>query len=220
MADDAVFVDDESCSAANEPLLVEDAVGFDHLPLDVAEQGKGHAYVFLEAVIGGVAVNADADDLRVALLEVGDISLIRLQFLRSTACEGEHVKGERNVFLATEIRKLNCLTVRVCESEIGRSVSDLELRLRSARLLRAAATAAVAANVAGAWHISGPALRLRRLLATLSANQRKNKQRRQRILQNVPHDMGLVSYCLSKYQKAVTYSRAHCFIALNKTKRL
>lgn len=76
--DNAVFVDDESGAAADEPLLVEDAVSLDHLPLDVAEQWECHPYVFFEAVVGGVAVNTDADDLRVALFEVGNISLICL----------------------------------------------------------------------------------------------------------------------------------------------
>jgi hypothetical protein len=76
--DNPVFVYDKSSAAADKPLLVKDAVGSDHLSLDVAEQGERHPYIFLEAIVGGVAVNADADDLCVALFEIGDISLIRL----------------------------------------------------------------------------------------------------------------------------------------------
>ena len=78
VSDDSVFVDDESSATANESLLIEDAIGFDHLSFDVAEQGKGHSDVFFKALVGSKAVNTDADDLCIGLLEIGDISLIRL----------------------------------------------------------------------------------------------------------------------------------------------
>ena len=78
MADDPILVDDEGGAAADEPLLVKDAVSLDHLSLDVAEQWERHPDVFLEAVVSGVAINTDADDLRITFLEIGDISLIRL----------------------------------------------------------------------------------------------------------------------------------------------
>ena len=78
MADDTVFINNEGGAAADESLLVKDAIGFDHLSLDVAEQWKSHTYVLLEAIVSRVAINTNADDLRVALFKVGDISLIRL----------------------------------------------------------------------------------------------------------------------------------------------
>ena len=140
MPDDSILVNDKSGTAADESLLVEDAVGFDDLSLDVAEQGKSHPDVFLEAVVSGVAVNADADDLRITFFEIGDISLIRLQLLRSTPGEGEHVEGERDVLLAAEIRELDGLPVRIIESEIGRGVSLPQMRLWGARLLRGGIT--------------------------------------------------------------------------------
>jgi len=128
VADDTVLVYDEGGAAADEPLLVEDAVGFDRLPLDVAQQGEGHADVLLEPLVGGITIDADPDDLRVALLEIGDISLIRLQLFRSTACEGQHVEGERDVLLAPEIRELNGLALGVGEGEVRRGVADLQVR--------------------------------------------------------------------------------------------
>jgi hypothetical protein len=135
VADDSVFVDNEGSAAADEPFLVKNAVGFDHLSLDVAEQREGHTDVFTESLVSGVAVNTDADDLRITFLEIGDISLIRLKLFRSTAGEGEHVEGERDILLTPEIRELHGLSVRVCESEIRRCLSNFELRLRGARLL-------------------------------------------------------------------------------------
>ena len=78
VTDDPVLINDEGGAAADEPLLVEDAVSPDHLPLDVAQEREGHSNVLLETIVGCIAVNADAYNLCVALLEVGDISLIRL----------------------------------------------------------------------------------------------------------------------------------------------
>jgi len=103
VADDPVFVNYESRAAADETSFVEDAVSFDHLALDVAEQRESYFDVFLESLVGCVAVNADAYNLCVRFFEFGEISLIRLQLFRSTAGEGEHVEGERDVLLAAEV---------------------------------------------------------------------------------------------------------------------
>lgn len=78
VADDPVLINDEGGAAPDEALLIEDTVSPDHLPLDVAQEREGHSDVLLETIVGCIAVNADADDLGIALLEVGDISLIRL----------------------------------------------------------------------------------------------------------------------------------------------
>jgi len=93
VTDDPIFVYDESRPAADEPRFVEDAVVFNDLSLDVGEEREGHSDVFLKPPVGCIAVNRDAQNLRVTILEVGNISLIRLQLLRSTAREGEHVKS-------------------------------------------------------------------------------------------------------------------------------
>ena len=163
VADDPVFVNDECGAGANKPLLVKDAVGSDYLSLDVAQQRESHTDVFLETIVGGVAVNADTDNLRVALFKVGNISLIRLQFLRSTSGEGEHVEGERNVLLAPEVAELDGLSIRVCEGKVGCHVTHLELRLWGAWLLRSCAA------VTRTRDISQLVLGLRRPLTTLNA---------------------------------------------------
>jgi hypothetical protein len=142
--DNSFLVDDERRAAADKPFLIEDAVGFDRLSLDVAEQREGHSYIFLETFVSGVAVNTDADDLRISFLEVGDISLIRLQLLRSTAGKSQHVEGERDVLLSPKVAELDGLPVGIGEGEIGSHVPNFELRLRSAWLLRGRATDTIA----------------------------------------------------------------------------
>ncbi len=144
MPDDSVFVDDECGARSDEPLFIEDAVSSHHLSLDVAEQGECHSYVFGESLVGGIAVHANADNLCIALLKFGDISLIRLQLFRSTAGEGQHIESERDVLLAAKVTELDRLSIRVCECEIRRHLSDLELRLWGVRLLGRTAAATVA----------------------------------------------------------------------------
>ena len=69
-------------------------------------KGKSNAILFGEFAVGGNAVYAEAENLCVGRFEFGDISLIRLHFLRSTTGEGQHVNGQHDVFLALEVTEL------------------------------------------------------------------------------------------------------------------
>jgi len=51
----------------------------------------------------GSAVHADAENLCFRVGEFGDISLIRLNLLRSATGEGQHIKGQHDVLLAFEL---------------------------------------------------------------------------------------------------------------------
>ena len=86
--DDSVLVDYERGAISKAGGFVKDAVVFDHGSFrEIAEQWKRYAILFPELSIGRNAVNADAEDLGVSSFEFGDISLIRLHFLRSTTGE-------------------------------------------------------------------------------------------------------------------------------------
>ena len=80
----------------------------------------------------GNAVHADAENLRVCVTEFGDISLIRLHFLRSTTGKGEDVKGEHDVLLAFEVTEFvtNASAVRTDDrarqSEVRRRLAESE----------------------------------------------------------------------------------------------
>ncbi len=93
VTDYPVLVYDESSTASDESFFVEDTIRSDHLTLYVGEERECDSYVLLESSVGGVTVNRNAQNLRVILFEVGNISLIRLQFLRSTARKGKHVES-------------------------------------------------------------------------------------------------------------------------------
>jgi hypothetical protein len=83
-------------------------------------EGRGEGFVLLAAVY------ANANDLRAGLFELGDITLIRLEFARSAAGEGFDVEGQHHTFLATKIGELDGRAVLVRQGEIGGSVADLE----------------------------------------------------------------------------------------------
>src|ERR1041384_395034 len=129
--DDALFVYDEGGARRVAALFVEQAVVFDGRAMPVAQKRKGYADVLSKPAVGGEAVHADAENLRVGGAEFGDIRLIRLQFLRSTTREGEHVESEHHILLAAKVAELNGLAFRVVQREVGRNLPDLQLRLGS-----------------------------------------------------------------------------------------
>ncbi len=51
--------------------------------------------------MGGRAVDADSEDLRVGVVELGDISLICLELSRSAWSVGQNKKRQDDIFLAS-----------------------------------------------------------------------------------------------------------------------
>src|SRR5205085_5587511 len=129
MFDDALFINDERGARRIAALFVEQAVVFDDGAMPVAQEGEGYADVLREPSVRGEAVHADAQDLRFGGVEFGNIRLICLQLLRSTAGEGEHIEGEHDVLLAAKVAELDRLAFGIVEREVGRDLPDLQLRL-------------------------------------------------------------------------------------------
>jgi len=129
----AFLVEDEGGAARPTFFFVEDAVFLGDFALEVAQQREGYAEVLAEALVGRVAVDTDAENLGVVGFEFGDISLIRLQFLRSTAGEGEHVEGQHSVLLAAEVSKVDRLAILVGQGEVRGEVAYFETRDRRLR---------------------------------------------------------------------------------------
>ena len=100
---DAFFVDQEGGAISKALLLVEDAIVFNDSAFEIAEDGKCNSELFCEFAVGGNAVDTHSEDLSLISFELGDISLIRLQFLRSTTGKGEHVDRQYDIFLTFEI---------------------------------------------------------------------------------------------------------------------
>ena len=100
---DAVFVYDKCGSIAEALLFIKNAVVFHHSSFEITEQWKRNADVLRETPVGRNAVDADAENLSIGSFEFGDISLIRLQFFRSTTGEGQHIEGQYHIFLSSEI---------------------------------------------------------------------------------------------------------------------
>jgi len=125
--DDAFFVDQEGGAISEALLLIKDAVVFHHGAFEIAEDRKCYLNLFCKFAVGGDAVNTEAEYLSVVGFEFGDISLIRLQFLRSTTGECQHINRQHDVFLAFEIAKLVRLSVSSAKREVGSRVTDLQV---------------------------------------------------------------------------------------------
>ena len=100
---DSLLVDDECGSIAEALFFIKDSIILHHSSLEITEQWKRYANVLCKTTIGRNAIDADAEDLSFCSFEFGDISLIRLEFFRSTAGEGQHIEGQHHIFLSPEI---------------------------------------------------------------------------------------------------------------------
>ncbi len=107
---DLAFLVDDDRGAFGPIILVafdvvgpENAVGFQHLAVHIAQEGERHADLLGEGGVGSRAVNADSEDCRVTGFELGLISLIGLKFFRSTAGEGQNIKSEDDVLFSPVI---------------------------------------------------------------------------------------------------------------------
>jgi hypothetical protein len=98
--DDALLVHHERRAVGETVFLVENPVFDRDFALEITKQREVHADLFRKSFVGGGTVDADAQDLCVGLLEFSDISLIRLQLLRSTARESQNVKRQDNILFA------------------------------------------------------------------------------------------------------------------------
>jgi len=90
-------------------VLLEDAVGLEHLAIHVAEERKFNADLFGERGVGSGTIYTDTEDfcIRGVNLTGGDSSLDRLKLLRSTTGEGQDVDGEKDVLLAAIVAELH-----------------------------------------------------------------------------------------------------------------
>ena len=126
--DDAFLVHDKRRPISEAVLFVQDAVLLGNGPLKVAQEWEAEAFLFGKRFVGGRAVHADAEDLRAGLLEFGDISLIRLQLLRSAAGERQNVERQDHVLLSVKVAQLDRPTILVGQSEVRRAVSHFQGR--------------------------------------------------------------------------------------------
>ena len=127
VADNAFFIDQESGAIAKALLFVEDAISLDHCAFEIAEDRKGYFDLFCKFAVGGNAVYTHSEDLSVGCIEFGDISLIRLQFLRSTTGECKHINRQYDILLAFEVAKFITLSIGGSKCKIRSRVTDLQV---------------------------------------------------------------------------------------------
>jgi len=116
-------------------VFLQDAVFDQGFAVHVAQQRHGDVDLFGKGGVGGGTVYTDSEDDGVGGFELGLISLIGLEFLRSATGESQDVEGEDDVFLATEIAQLHRLPLIAKQSEIRGHVAHLQSRLGNCLLL-------------------------------------------------------------------------------------
>jgi len=128
VANDAVLIDHEGDAVGEEAGEVENPVGLSHVLFGVTQQRETRAGLGGKLAVPLLAVEADPQHLRARGLELGDITLIRLDLFRSTRRGGANIKGQDDGFLAPVVRELDDLAVLVRQGKIRGAVTDLQSR--------------------------------------------------------------------------------------------
>ncbi len=123
---DALLVDHKSGPVGKTVLGVQDSIFLGNGPVKITEQREGHAYLLGKRLVRRRTVHADAQNLSVCLLEFGEISLIRLEFLRSTTCERQNIKRQDYVFLASKLAQADRLAILVGKCKVRRLISNFQ----------------------------------------------------------------------------------------------
>jgi hypothetical protein len=111
--DDAFLVHYKRGAVGEAAFFVEDPVLLGDGSLEIAEEWVSDLKLLGILLVGKPAVDTDAENLSVGLLEFGDISLIRLELLRSTTCKRQNVKRQDDVPLPPEFAELDFFPFRV-----------------------------------------------------------------------------------------------------------
>ena len=125
--DDAFFIDQKGGAIAEALLLIEDAVVFDDGAFEIAEDRESYSKLLCEFTVGRNTVNTHSENLCLVAFKFGDISLIRLQLLRSTTGERQNVNSKYDVLLAFEVAKLVRLSVGGAQREVRGRVTHLQM---------------------------------------------------------------------------------------------
>jgi hypothetical protein len=122
----AVFVDQKTHTTRVTRLTVSaGAVRHPDAAVGIAKQRKGKVVLLSKAGILFDIVEADAEDLNIVLLEVGNLIAEPATLDRSARCIGLWIKPEYNL-APTQFRECDLLALVTAESEIRRWFANLE----------------------------------------------------------------------------------------------
>ena len=93
----------------------------------IAQDGISQPERLCESLIPGGLIHANADHLGALILESGDISLIRLQFLRSAARESLDVKCQNDCLAPLIVAEPHHFAILIRQAEIRRMIAHLKL---------------------------------------------------------------------------------------------
>ena len=93
VANNALFIDHEGHTVGKEASETENPIGLGHLFIGVTQQRETRAGFLSKLAVPILAVETNPQHLCARSLKLGDITLIRLDLLRSTRCRGANIKG-------------------------------------------------------------------------------------------------------------------------------
>jgi len=103
----AVFPDQEIYPASRLVFVDVDPVLMGNCAAPITQQGEGDSDLVGKGFIGERAIHAHTQDLGVGCFQLLQILLEVFHLLGSTAGEGKHIKGQRNIFLAAILAQVD-----------------------------------------------------------------------------------------------------------------
>ncbi len=126
VANNARFVNDESGSAREPSLLVQDSVQAAHIFPKVTQHRELNAHLFSKLLLSRPSINTHCKDFRIFRFKIVDIRLISLQLGLSASGKSKNIKGECHILLAGESTQAHRFAVLILQFEVGRLVPDFQ----------------------------------------------------------------------------------------------
>ena len=124
--DHTVLINDKRGAVRHREFVIQNAVLGCGFACEIAKEGEGDADLLSVCFIGKLAVNTDSQNLRSGSFELGNISLICLEFFRSTTRKRKDVKCQHHILFAEKLTERNLVAVLIGQCEVRRLVADLE----------------------------------------------------------------------------------------------
>ncbi len=147
---DNAFLVGHKRGAVRKPLFFgQDGVFAGDFPLEISQKREIDALLLGKFPIRRLALSADAQYLCISLLELGDISLIRLELPRSAAGEGQDVERQDHVLLGRRLLSLSAVRLWSGRAKSGARSRTFREAAGANTGATWAETSTAAANVSG-----------------------------------------------------------------------
>ncbi len=124
-ANDALLVDHEDRALRQTKQGMEDSVAFRDLSVGVTEEGETKPQLSSKPLVRCRAADADAEDLTLPFIHLGETSLVRLQLASSSGGVRQNIEDQNHILLPTVVAELDQVSVLIEQGKVRRLAPHL-----------------------------------------------------------------------------------------------